>query len=85
LQQSATELAMANRKRIKNAVAAIAAVLNAVSGHYLKSETRFDVAGTHGGSGPLLYVLHAGLKAQDQRAERLKKGAYLEADLDPDL
>jgi hypothetical protein len=74
LEQSATELAMANRKRIKDAMAAIAAVLNAVSGHYLKSETRFDVTGTRGGSVPLLYVLHAGLKAQDERAERLKKG-----------
>jgi len=85
LEQSATELAMASQNRIKDAIAAIAAVLNAVSGHYLESETRFDAAGSRGGSVPLLYVLQAGLKAQDERAERLKKGEYSEADFDPDL
>jgi hypothetical protein len=85
LEQSANELAMASRKRIKDAMAAIAAVLNAISGRYLKSETRFDAAGTRGGSVPLLYVLHAGLKAQDERAERLEKGEFSEADLDPEL
>jgi hypothetical protein len=85
LEQSASELAIASRKRIKDAMAAIAAVLNAISGRYQKSETRFDAAGTRGGSVPLLYVLHAGLKARDERAERLKKGEYSEADLDPEL
>jgi hypothetical protein len=83
LEQSAAELAMASRKRIKDAIDAIASVLNAVSGHYLKSQTRFDLSATHGGAVPLLYVLHAGLKAQNERAERLKKGEYSEADLDP--
>jgi hypothetical protein len=82
-ERSATELAIASRKRIKDAIGAIAAVLNAVSNHFLKSETRFDLSATHGGSVPLLYVLHAGLKAQNEREERLKKGEYLEADLDP--
>lgn len=83
LEQPAVPLAPASRLQVKAALKAIAEVMNAVEIHYSKSESRFDLGGTHHGAVSLLYVIHAGLKAQDERSERLKSGKFSDDDFGP--
>jgi hypothetical protein len=59
---------------------ALAAVLNAVSGHYLKSETRFDMFARHAGAIKLLYLMDEGVRAFDEREERIQSGNPKEED-----
>jgi hypothetical protein len=81
LEQSTEALADASRAQVKTALNAVAAILNCVAKHYLKSETRFDVASRHNGALTLLYLMDEGIVAKDAKAERLQKGEPLESDL----
>lgn len=83
LNEPGTPLADGSRADVKKAVEAISAVLNAVAGHYLKSETRFDLAARSNGALSLLYVLHDGIKAREARQERLKSGTFDPNDMGP--
>jgi hypothetical protein len=83
--RAAAPLEFASRERVKEALAAIAKVLNYLDGHYMDSETYF-------GGGPgirngvsLLHVLDAGLRAERGRAERLERGEFTEEDFPRDL
>ncbi len=70
----------ASREKVKVALASIAAVLDAVSLHYKKSTTFFEVDGSPGGAVQLLYVIDDGLQANDERKKRWKQGLYSDDD-----
>jgi len=80
LEQATAPLADASRAQVKNALKAIAAVLNAVARHYLDSETAFDFGRPIAGAVSLLYVLDDGLQAQGAREKRIEEGRYLPDD-----
>lgn len=83
LERSANALADGSRLKVKEALKAIADVMNAIDFHYFHSETRFDLGGTLGGSMSLLYALRRSKKLQDERMKRLEAGEFNEDDLDP--
>jgi hypothetical protein len=68
---------------VNEALKSIGAVLNLLAAHYFDSETRFDLGARHNGSVELLYALHAGVKAQDERLKRIQDGKPLDGDFDP--
>jgi hypothetical protein len=70
----------ASRARVKEAFASLAAVLNALASHFLKSETRFDMTSRHNGAESLLYLLDEGLRSHEERFKRLESGHPIEAD-----
>ncbi len=82
IEEGIEPLMPASRKKVKDALKAIAEVLNSVTKHYSNSTTMFDMSG--GGPGcalSLLCVIKDGLKAEKERTERIKKGEYKEDDL----
>jgi hypothetical protein len=82
LEQPTTPLADASRAQVNTALTSVAAVLNAVAGHFYHSETRFDMTARHNGAFTMLYVLNQGVKARDARVKRLESGEVLDSDLD---
>jgi len=74
LEDPAKPLANADKAQVDAALKAIVDVMNAVDGHYMDSETRYDLYSPHHGAVALLYVLDDGLKAEEQRMERLRSG-----------
>ena len=81
LEQPTTPLAGASRLQVKDALNAIADVLNAIANHFFQSETFFDLDVSNGGALSLLYVLDDGVRAEDLRRQRLVVGKPLEDDL----
>jgi hypothetical protein len=82
LEQPTTPLADGSRAQVKEALEALASVLNALAHHYLKSQTRFDLGGRLGGAISLLYIISGGLKAQEARGKRLEAGKPTPEDLE---
>jgi len=82
--EPATPLADASRKQVKDALKAIADVMNAVELHYFESQTGYDLAARHNGAVALLYVLNDGVKAQGEREKRFENGEFREEDLKAD-
>ncbi len=74
LAEGAEPLKPASRAAVGEALAAIADVLNAISKSYLDSTTLFEGLGAGHGAEALIYVLDDGLKAEEERRDRLKKG-----------
>jgi hypothetical protein len=83
LRNTASPLEQATIAKTTTAIKAIADVLNAVESHYL--QTAYDFASPPHGAMSLLSLLYRGLKANDQREERMKRGEFSEEDLDPEL
>jgi hypothetical protein len=81
LDSPATPLQPASRQYVREALSAIDAVLNAVSGAYMDSETYFERPGHAGGALSLLYVIDDGVRAEAKRRDRLKQGKWSEDDL----
>lgn len=75
-------LAHASRLAVREALSAVVAVLNAVEGHYLKSEVAYDLGRSHG-SLELLYILRDGLEARERRRSRLLSGNPEPGDVGP--
>jgi hypothetical protein len=73
---SATPLPDVPLKEVNDALGSFEAVLNALAGHFFKSETRFGLAAIHNGALHLLYLMDDGLTAQKERDERVKAGDY---------
>jgi len=73
----------ASRKQVKEALNSIGEVLNAVTEHYADSSTIFDINKGSGGAVSLLYIIDDGLKADDERRDRIRKGNYGKWDLNP--
>jgi hypothetical protein len=71
----AEQLEPASRWGVREALAAIAAVLNAVSVQFTDAEVRFDVAMNVEGAVSLLYVIDDGLRVEAEREEELRRGA----------
>jgi hypothetical protein len=82
LDPTAPPLKPASRAKIKEAIKAIDAVLNAISSHYLDSTTDFSSDGTAHGAVSLLYVLDDGIKAEQARRERMKNGTSTPEDFE---
>jgi hypothetical protein len=83
-QQHATPLATASRVMVKEALVAIAAVLNRVQKHFSDFQTIYDIdSNLHGGAIDLLYLLDDGIKTQGRRSERLERGEYIPEEDDP--
>lgn len=86
LDAAAKPLKDASRAKVKEAIKAIDAVLNAISHHYLDSTTSFGTGGASSSARSLLYVLDDGIKADHARRERMKNGTSTREDFDsPDL
>ena len=81
LGQQVEPLAHASRAAVRQALAAMAAVLNSVSGHYLDSTTMFDLGDDGGDAVSMLYLLRDGARYEQDRIVRLKAGTYLPGDL----
>ncbi len=73
----------ASRKAVKEALSAIADVLNTVTLHYNDSTTFFDVPNGHGGGESLLYVIDDGLKMDEEREKRIQSGHFNDSDFKP--
>ena len=83
LGESSKPLEQTSRAKVSDALASVAAVLNAVEFHYRESETYFT-AMPHppDGAEQLLYILDYGLKMDKQRSERLRKGKPTAEDIE---
>jgi hypothetical protein len=79
LGESAKPLPAVPLKEVSDALSSFEAVLNAIAGHFLKSETRFGMAARHNGAVHLLYLMDDGLTTQKERDARIKAGDYSEA------
>jgi hypothetical protein len=73
LERHPQSLAPASLKQVRSALDRIADVMNAVSRHYLDSETHFE-GNLHGGGASLLYFLDAALELEAKRDARLERG-----------
>jgi len=63
------------RENIAAAIASLAKVLNAVSFHYLKSTTEFDIVSNPGGARALLRIVEDGLARKSERMAALERRA----------
>lgn len=82
LKNSATTVPAATRNEVNEALAALAAILNANSLRYKEGHTEFRPI-TSNGALSLLYVLDEGLRAREQRVARLKSGKAIPEDVAP--
>jgi hypothetical protein len=81
LDASASSLEPASRQHVRDALAAIVAVLNAVESICMDSKTHFDSThGQLGGALSLLYVIDDGVRAASERKDRLAQGDWREGD-----
>ena len=78
----AQPLAPASRQAVRDALQALDAILNALSGAYLDSTTMFQ--SDDADAVALLYVLRDGLRHDAERKERIETRAYRPEDLKPD-
>jgi AbiU2 len=72
LDEPATPLAQADKSKVDAALKAIVEVMNAVDIYFTGSETGYGIWSPHNGVVGLLYVIDDGLKAEEQRMERLR-------------
>lgn len=76
LKNGAEPLEFASREKVKEALSAISDVLNAISNRYMDSTTEFEGIGNVNNAESLLYVLEDGIRADEERRNRLQKGEY---------
>jgi hypothetical protein len=71
-----------SRADIEGALASIRAMLNRVAGYYWNSKTDYQCVITSGrDADSLVYYLQLGLRAEEQRQERLERGEFLPEDI----
>lgn len=87
LRKGGQPLEDATRLKVKGALAAIADVLNVVCRHYFGSTTLFhidvEIGGGPGGAMSLLYLVDAGLRAEEAALKRIESDNFDETDLQP--
>lgn len=71
LNEKAEPLQGGSRDQVNEVLETIAAIMNAVSGHYLEPTTIFRFGESAGGALPLLYVLKDGINLETERLERV--------------
>jgi hypothetical protein len=79
--EQAEGLKPASRAKVRQALENIAKVLNTISEHYMKSTIGFDLVKEPGGAEALLYVLDDGIKANNERRQRIKSRKFQPEDL----
>lgn len=84
LGQHIVPLAPASRIAVKEALSAVADVLNVVACHYHDSTTMFGLSGADADAASLLYILRDGLRYEEERRMRLKSGTYTQDDFHPE-
>lgn len=84
LGQHVMPLVPASRIAVKEALSAVADVLNVVAGHYRVPTTTFDLSGATVDAASLLYTLRDGLRYAEERRMRLKSGTYTQDDFRPE-
>ncbi|HEX8165248.1 MAG TPA: hypothetical protein VF601_05605 [Beijerinckiaceae bacterium] len=82
LKEDARPLEAASRIQVTQALKAIAAAINAVQFHFKDGETHFEVISSDNAVS-LLYILDDGLRAREQRLERIRSGTATKEDLAP--
>lgn len=82
LKEGAEPLKPASRLLVKEALEAVAAILQRIALHYEKAELSFEEFGDAGDALSLLYVVQDGLVAEERRRKRLKDGKLDPEDLD---
>ncbi|MFA6471963.1 MAG: hypothetical protein WCU00_07975 [Candidatus Latescibacterota bacterium] len=86
LGKKAEPLKQASRAMVKDALESIASVVNTISEYYCDSSLSFGLSASPGGAVDLLYIINDGIKADNDRKERIKSRNYLPEDLiHPDL
>lgn len=80
--KNATPLPAIELKQVNEVLASFEAILNTISLHYSKTESRFGLGSRHGGAVELIYVLDDGLRAQKARQQRLIAGNSSHDDLE---
>lgn len=83
IEEGINPLQPASRKAVKEALSAIADVLNTATLHYNDSTTKFDVPNGYGGGESLLYVIDDGLQMIEEREERIQSGNFKDSDFEP--
>ena len=81
LETSAQPLKPASRKDVKDALTSIVNVLNQVTGHYMDSEAIYSKTSSPYGALSLIYILDDGIKAEEERQERIKRGKHEPEDI----
>jgi hypothetical protein len=81
LDASASPLELASRQHVRDALSAIAAVLNEVESAYMDAGTFFEgIPGEPGGALSLLYIIDDGVKVEVERKDRLTQGKWSKQD-----
>jgi hypothetical protein len=71
-----------SRADVEDALASMRAMLNRLAGHYWGSKTDYQCVITSGrDADSLVYYLQLGLRAEEQRQERLERGEFLPEDI----
>lgn len=82
IDEGAKPLTPVSKMQVKDALEAIAAVLNAIAEYYIRSTTAFGAMPGLYGAESLLYVIDDGLKAEKARQERIRAGQLRPDDYD---
>jgi hypothetical protein len=82
LDEGAKPLAGASRIHVKEAIAALVNLLNAISVHYGHGLMAYEYASQLGDAGQLLHTIYAGVEANQQRMERLRAGTPAPGDFE---
>jgi hypothetical protein len=69
-------------KQVNEVLVSFEAILNTISLHYSKTESRFGLGSRHGGAVELIYFLDDGLRAQKARQQRIMAGNFSHDDLE---
>jgi hypothetical protein len=83
LEDGAEPLKPASRAAVKEALSSISQVLNTVSQPYLDETMGYEMTEAVHGAAGLLYVLDDGLRAEEDRRERAKRGKYFRDEYAP--
>ena len=83
LEEATKAIEPVSLQQMTKALKSLAAVLNAISKHYLDSSTGFEHVNRHNGAMSLLRVLDEGVRAREEQLERVNAGTMTEADLKP--
>lgn len=83
LRQSTVPLAPASRKSVREAVASLAAVMNAVDLYYRKTTVEYSFVARTGDAEAILHVIRDGVEVNELRRGRLLSGRPLPEDLVP--
>lgn len=81
LADEAVPLKSASRKKVKDVLASISSIMNAMAIEYMDTTIFFDGLGKVKGAEALLYILDDGIKAEKRRRKRIRAGKFTDNDL----